>query len=103
MPELDHLRKKPPDDGGLLLDTKDRRLKKECQTFGVTFYIGPDETKKAVCQDLVRQTETKNRDARLQADHSANKESKREAESWDVFTTGSFWKGQWTLLCFQST
>ena len=44
MPELDHLRKKPPDDGGLLLDTKDRRLKKECQTFGVTFYIGPDET-----------------------------------------------------------
>ena len=44
MPELDHLRKKPPDDGGLLLDTKDRRLKKECQECGVTFYIGPDET-----------------------------------------------------------
>ncbi|EJK64447.1 hypothetical protein THAOC_14817 [Thalassiosira oceanica] len=41
---LDHLRKKPPGDGGLLLDTKDRRLKMECEEVGVTFYIGPDET-----------------------------------------------------------
>ena len=45
MSELDHLRKKPPDDGGLLLDTKDsRRLKKECQECGVKFYIVPEET-----------------------------------------------------------
>ena len=44
MSELGHLRKKPPDDGGLLLDTKDRRLKRECEEFGVTFYIGPEET-----------------------------------------------------------
>ncbi|EJK45486.1 hypothetical protein THAOC_35898 [Thalassiosira oceanica] len=44
MSELDHLRKKPPDDGGLLLDTKDRRLKRECQECGVKFYIGPEET-----------------------------------------------------------
>ena len=44
MSELDHLKKKPPDDGGLLLDTKDRRLKRECQDFGVKFYIVPEET-----------------------------------------------------------
>ena len=44
MSELDHLKKKPPDDGGLLLDTKDRRLKRECQECGVKFFIGPEET-----------------------------------------------------------
>ncbi|EJK47693.1 hypothetical protein THAOC_33568 [Thalassiosira oceanica] len=65
MSGLDHLRKKPPDDGGLLLDTKDRRLKMECEEVG------------AMRQDLLRQTETEGaREARLQADR-ANKESKR--------------------------
>ena len=44
MSELDHLRKKLPDDEGLLLDTKDRRLKRECQECGVKFYIVPAET-----------------------------------------------------------
>ncbi|EJK43638.1 hypothetical protein THAOC_37899 [Thalassiosira oceanica] len=44
MSELNHLRKKPPDDGGLLLDTKDRRHKMESEECGVIFYIGPEET-----------------------------------------------------------
>ena len=44
MSELNHLRKKPPDDWGLLLDTKDRRLKMECEECEVIFYIGPEET-----------------------------------------------------------
>jgi len=93
MSELDHLRKKPPD-GGLLLDSKDRKLKAQCQECGVTFYIGHEETSQqtsewrvtlrrsinAAKKKMRRLEETvEAREARLQDDR-ANKESKRQAE-----------------------
>ena len=97
MLELDHLRKKPPDapDGGLLLDSKDRRLKTQCQECGVTFYISHEETSQqtskrratlrrsinAAKKKMRRLEETDEaREARLQ-DERANKESKRQAET----------------------
>ena len=82
MSELDHLRKKPPDDGGLLLDTKDRKLKRDCEEFGVVFYIGPEETlqqtnvRRATLRRSIKNAKTKMRrleekcdarEARLQA------------------------------------
>ena len=99
MSELDHLRKKPPD-GGLLLDSKDRRLKAECQECGVTFYVGHEETSQqtskrratlrrsinAAKKKMRRLEETDEaREARLQDDR-VNKESKRQAESEGVRT-----------------
>ena len=71
MSELDHLRKKPPDDEGLLLDTKDRRLKKECQECGVEFYIGPEETS---------QQASKRRAALRRSINAAKKKRQRVAE-----------------------
>ena len=82
------MRKKPPD-GGLLLDSKDRRLKAECQECGVTFYVGHEETSQqtskrratlrrsinAAKKKMRRLEETDEaREARLQDDR-ANKES----------------------------
>ena len=93
------MRKKPPD-GGLLLDSKDRRLKTQCQECGVTFYIGHEETSQqtskrratlrrsinAAKKKMRRLEETDEaREARLQDDR-ANKESKRQAESEGVRT-----------------
>ena len=93
------MRKKPPD-GGLLLDSKDRRLKAECQECGVTFYVGHEETSQqtskrratlrrsinAAKKKMRRLEETNEaREARLQDDR-ANKESKRQAESEGVRT-----------------
>ena len=93
------MRKKPPD-GGLLLDSKDRRLKAECQECGVTFYVGHEETSQqtskrranlrrsinAAKKKMRRLEETDEaREARLQDDR-ANKESKRQAESEGVRT-----------------
>ncbi|EJK49125.1 hypothetical protein THAOC_32029 [Thalassiosira oceanica] len=101
MSELNHLRKKPPDDGGLLLDTKDRRLKMECEECGVLFYIGPEETsqqryeRRATLRRSINAAKTKMRrlrqssdarEARLQADR-ANKESQREVETEDARTS----------------
>ena len=72
MSELDHLRKKPPDDDGcLLLDTKDRRLKGECQECGVKFYIGPEETS---------QQASKRRAALRRSINAAKKKKQRVAE-----------------------
>ncbi|EJK64163.1 hypothetical protein THAOC_15130 [Thalassiosira oceanica] len=71
MSELDHLRKKPPDDGGLLLDTNDRRLRRECQECGVKFYIGPEETS----QQAFKRRETLRRSI-----NAAKKKRQRVAE-----------------------
>ena len=71
MSELDHLRKKPPDDEGLLLDTKDRRLKRECQECGVKFFIGPEETS---------QQASKRRAALRRSINAAKKKRQRVAE-----------------------
>ena len=71
MSELDHLRKKPPDDEGLLLHTKDRRLKRECQECGVKFFIGPEETS---------QQASKRRAALRRSINAAKKKRQRVAE-----------------------